>query len=81
MTITAVALFIEKFGPLALQALPVLQKLYADIAAGRGQQVVTDADWIELNRLASQSGEDIYRRLGIVPPPPAAPTIASIANP
>jgi hypothetical protein len=56
---------ILKYGP---GVVSLLQKLYTDIAAGRGNQPVTDADWLELNRLAGQSAEDIYSRLGITPP-------------
>lgn len=73
MTIAAIAAFIQTFGPAAMAALPLLEKLYADIKAGRGQQEATPADWTEINRLAAQSAEDIYKRLGITPPPPATP--------
>ena len=71
MTAAAIAAFILQFGPSALAALPVLQKLFTDIKAGLGEKEVTPEYWAEINRLGAQSAEDIYRRLGIVPPPPA----------
>ncbi len=70
MTFIAIAKFIETFGPAALQALPLLEKLYANIKEGRGSQEATPADWAELNRLRALTAEDIYERLGITPPPP-----------
>lgn len=54
------------YGPTVI---PLAQKLGADVAAGRGNQQVTTADLDELARLAKQSGEDIYARMGITPPP------------
>lgn len=68
LTIAALADAFFKYGPTVLT---VGQKLMADIAAGKGNHVVTADDFAELNRLAAQTGEDIYVRLGITPPPPA----------
>jgi len=44
-----------------------------DNEAGKGNQTVTAADLAELSRLGGQTGEDIYARLGITPPPPKVP--------
>lgn len=60
---------ILQYGP---SVIPLAQKLAATIAAGRGNDTVTDADWAELNRLANQTSADIYHRAGVVPP--ATPT-------
>ena len=49
--------------------LPLVAKLMEDIRAGRSATTVTPEDLLELKRLADQSAEDIYRRLGITPPP------------
>lgn len=68
LTIAALADAFFKYGPMVLT---VGQKLIADIAAGRGDKPATAEDFAELNRLAAQTGEDIYARLGITPPPPA----------
>jgi hypothetical protein len=56
------------YGP---SVIGVVQKLVADVEAGRGNQPVTAADLAELNRLAVQSAADIYARLGIALPPAA----------
>jgi hypothetical protein len=68
MSVTAVMLLdaLIKFGPTVIS---VGQKLVSDIAAGRGDKPLTADDWAELDRLANQSAEDIYKRLGITPPP------------
>jgi hypothetical protein len=69
LTIAALADAFFKYGPTVLS---VGQKLMADIAAGRGGKEVTAEDFAELVRLANQTGEQIYARLGITPPPPQA---------
>jgi hypothetical protein len=53
--------------------LPLIAKLVDDFRAGRTATTVTPEDLTELNRLASQTAEDIYAKLGITPPPPKAP--------
>lgn len=70
LTFLALLNLVTTYGP---SVVTLIQKLRASVAAGKGNEVVTDADWAELSRLASQTGEDIYERLGI-DPPPAAPT-------
>lgn len=70
MTYLAILELLLKYGPTAVS---MGQKIVAAIKAGKGNAEVSDADWVELNRLASQSAEDIYRRLGIEPPPPPKP--------
>lgn len=54
------------YGPTII---PLAQKLVADINAGRGDKPLTDADFVELTRLATQTSADIYARLNVVPPP------------
>lgn len=49
--------------------LPLVQKLTSDIAAGKGNATVTAEDLAELTRLASLTGEGIYRASGVTPPP------------
>lgn len=49
--------------------LPLIAKLMGDIKAGKTQTTVTPEDLLELKRLADQSAADIYRRLGLTPPP------------
>lgn len=71
MTVLAIFEFITKFGPAAVQAIPLLAKLASDIKAGRGQQEATPADWAELSRLASLSSASIFVREGVLPPPAA----------
>lgn len=66
MTIAALLPLVLQYGP---SIIPIVQKLVAAVKAGRGNETVSDAEWAELTRLATQTGEDIYRRLGIVPPP------------
>lgn len=48
--------------------LPLVQKLLADIEAGRTQTTVTAADLAELQRLAQQTSAEIIRRAGVVLP-------------
>lgn len=76
MTISAIADFIIKFGPSAMQAIPLLEKLYADIKAGRAAVEATAADWAELTRLTLLSSAGIYAKLGIALPVPALPVAA-----
>lgn len=68
MTFSALLPLLLQYGP---SIIPLVSKLVANIQAGRGSVTVSDADWAELNRLASQTSGDIYARLGIAPPPPA----------
>lgn len=56
------------YGP---SIIPVVSKLVTDIKAGGTNKEVTVADLAELQALADQSAADIYKRLGITPPPPA----------
>jgi hypothetical protein len=57
---------LAQYGP---SILPLLQKLFADIEAGRTASTVTAQDFADLQKLASQTSGDIYLRLGITPPP------------
>lgn len=62
--------------PLLLQYAPeaigVIGHVVTNIAAGRSQATVTDADWAELDRLAALTADAIYKRRGIAPPPPSS---------
>lgn len=66
MTTAALLQLVITYGP---QIIPLVEKLVANIQAGKGDENVSDADWLELTRLATQTSDDIYRRLGIEPPP------------
>lgn len=66
MTIAALLAALLQYGP---SIIPLAAKLVGDIEAGRGNKTVTAADLAELAALANQTGEDIYKRLGITPPP------------
>jgi hypothetical protein len=68
MTSSAILALVVQFGPTII---PLIAKLVANIQAGKGETKVSDADWAELNRLASQTSADIYARMGIAPPPPS----------
>lgn len=68
MTFSALLPLLLQYGP---SIIPLVSKLVANIEAGKGNTTVSDADWAELNRLASQTSSDIYARLGITPPPAA----------
>ena len=70
LTIVGVLQLVMQYGP---SVVGLIQKLVADIEAGKGNQVVTAQDLADLAKLAQQTGEDIYARLGITPPPPAPP--------
>lgn len=48
--------------------LPLVQKLMADIEAGREKTTVTAADLAELERLSKLTAEEIFRRAGAVAP-------------
>lgn len=69
MQITPIILLelVIKYGP---SVIDVVSKLARDIQAGRGGQPVTEADWLELQRLYDQTAEDIYARAGVKPPSP-----------
>jgi hypothetical protein len=68
MTIALLLQALLQYGP---SIIPLVQKLVADIEAGKGNQTVTSADLAELAKLAAQTSGDIYLRLGIEPPPKA----------
>lgn len=68
MTIAAIAQLVATYGPAVL---PLVEKLIADIEAGKGAQVVDSAYIAELNRLASLTAEQIYAKAGVTPPPSA----------
>lgn len=68
-TVLALLQAVLTYGPTVI---PLVQKLGADVAAGKGDRVVTPDDLAELNRLANQSAGDIYARMGITPPPAAS---------
>lgn len=53
-----------RYGP---QAVDLAFKLKGAVDAGKKAEL-TEADWAEMKRLANQTGEDIYDRLGITPP-------------
>lgn len=55
-------------------------RIVAAIKAGRGQQEVTAADWVELDRLYNLSAEAIYARLGVELPPQKDPPLKIITN-
>lgn len=68
MTTAALLTALLTYGP---SIIPLVAKLHSDIAAGKSNQQVTPEDLAELVALANQSASDIYKRLGIAPPPPA----------
>ena len=71
LTVSTLLPLILQYGP---SIIGVVQKLVADIEAGKGNTVVTSADLDELNRLANLTSDSIYARLGITPPAaPVAP--------
>jgi hypothetical protein len=65
MTTAALLTALLTYGPTIL---PLIQKLVADIEAGKGAQAVTAADLAELNRLASLSAADIFKNAGVAIP-------------
>lgn len=50
--------------------IPLAVKLIGDVEAGKGNNPVSAADLQKLIDLGNQTAEDIYARLGILPPPP-----------
>lgn len=66
-------LLAQLINTLGTVGIPFIIKLMGDITAGRTATTVTPEDLAELKRLSDQSAEDIYARLGVTPPPPAAP--------
>lgn len=68
-----------------LQAAPTLVplaiKLMADVQAGRGNTTPDATDLAALLALGHQTGEDIYARLGITPPPPAKINPVAVPQP
>ena len=73
MTFATVLAFLLKFGPEAAQLLPLLEKLAADIKAGRGETELSPADWAELARLNGLTASSIFAKEGVALPPPASP--------
>lgn len=68
MTFAVILPLLLKYAP---EAVDVIGHVVANIAAGRSQHEVTDADYAEIDRLAANTSDAIYKRLGIAPPPPA----------
>lgn len=66
MTATAILLQLLASAP---NILGLVQKLVADIQAGKGTTPLTDADWQVLISLGFQTSDDIYKREGVTPPP------------
>jgi hypothetical protein len=67
MTFAVLLPLLIRYAP---DAIGLIGHVVQNIAAGRSQATVTDSDWAELDRLAALTGEAIYARLGIQPPPP-----------
>ncbi len=65
MTFAALLPLLVQYAP---EAIGVIGHVVTNIAAGRSQATVTDADWTELDRLAANTSAAIYARLGITPP-------------
>lgn len=65
-------LLAQLINTLGTVGLPLIVKLMGDIQAGRTATTVTAEDLTELDRLAKQQAADIFKRLGVEPPPPAA---------
>lgn len=68
MTFAVLLSAVLQYGP---SIIPLVQKLVANIEAGKSNATVTSADLAELIALANQTGSDIYKREGIAPPPPS----------
>jgi hypothetical protein len=66
LTVASVLQAVLTYGPTVVG---VLQKLVADIEAGRANEPVTAADLAELQRLGSQTAADIFARAGVKLPP------------
>lgn len=69
MSLAVVLQLLATYGP---SIIPLIKKVVADVEAGKSNTVVTAADLDILAQLAAQTGEDIYKRLGITPPAPLA---------
>ena len=67
MNTIAVLNAITTWGPAII---PILQKLTADIEAGKGQAAVTSADLAELAAYAANTSGSLYAAAGVIPPPP-----------
>jgi hypothetical protein len=65
MTTSVLLGLVIQYGP---SIIPLIQKLIADIEAGKGNAVVSAADLAALSAMANQTSADIYKRLGITPP-------------
>ena len=68
MTFAALLPLLLQYAP---QAIGLIGHVVQNIAAGRSQATVSVDDWAEMDRLAALTGEAIYAKLGITPPPPA----------
>jgi hypothetical protein len=66
MTTAALLTAVLTYGP---SIIPVVQKLVADIEAGKGNNTVTSEDLAELHRLTSLTAEQIFAGVGVTPPP------------
>lgn len=65
LTYLAVLDLLLKYGPSAVQ---IGAKLVAAIKAGKANEVVSDADWVDLDTLSSP--ENLYLAKGVTLPPP-----------
>jgi hypothetical protein len=61
-------LLAQLLSSLGTVGLPLIEKIVADIQAGRTATTVTPADIAELDRLAKQSAAAIFERAGVMPP-------------
>lgn len=61
-------LLAQLLNTLGTVGLPLVQKLMADIEAGRTQTTVTAEDLAELERLSKLTAADIFRRAGVEQP-------------
>lgn len=55
----------------AARATTLAQKWAEAIKAGKGNEAVTPEDLAELERLSGLTSDEIHRRAGVTPPPPA----------
>lgn len=55
----------------AARATALAQKWAEAIKAGKGNENVTPEDTAELERLSGLTSDEIHRRAGVTPPPPA----------
>ncbi len=69
MTFAVLLPLVLKYAP---EAVALIEHLVINIAAGRSQATVADADWAEIDRLGAQTADLIFLRRGIAPPKPAA---------